>query len=273
MFSTKIRNIVWCLLGALCLCAAAPAPADAADTELLRLVNIHNTLPPDFVPSGMVKHQRYTLHPAALAAFTHMLSDMKTDGIHDLRLQSAYRPHAHQAAIFKQRVSELEQQGHAHAAAYKLAAQSVQPPGASEHQTGLALDVSTTGTLEQSFAATPAGLWLAAHAHRYGFIIRYPQNKTHLTGIIYEPWHLRYVGAPHAAIMHENNLALEEYGPFMARSGPYLHWDSPPGPQPRAYYLVEAIPLLPNTHLPPDTVLTPCGPWYILTSQRIYPAG
>ena len=81
-------------------------------------------------------------------------------------------------------------------------------PGHSEHQTGLALDVNS---LYESFADTAEGRWLAANAHKYGFIIRYPKGKTDQTGYIYEPWHIRYVGVEKATKIFNSGLCLEEY--------------------------------------------------------------
>lgn len=87
-------------------------------------------------------------------------------------------------------------------------------PGSSEHQTGLSIDVSCNSvncTLEQSFGNTPEGKWLKKNCHKYGFIIRYPKNKSKITGYSYEPWHIRYVGKNLAKYIYENNLTLEEY--------------------------------------------------------------
>lgn len=81
-------------------------------------------------------------------------------------------------------------------------------PGHSEHQTGLAFDV---GKISNGFGNTPAGKWLAAHAHEYGFIIRYPKGKEDVTGYQYEPWHVRYLGVELATAVYESGLCLEEY--------------------------------------------------------------
>ena len=80
--------------------------------------------------------------------------------------------------------------------------------GASEHQTGLTMDVNY---LEQEFGNTPEGKWLAKNAHKFGFIIRYPKDKEKQTGIDWEPWHIRYVGRYHAEQMYKLNMCLEEY--------------------------------------------------------------
>ena len=84
-------------------------------------------------------------------------------------------------------------------------------PGASEHQTGLAVDVYVAYYAGEAFIKSPAGRFVNAECHKYGFIIRYPSYGEEITGIRFEPWHLRYVGMPHAEIIYQNRLTLEEY--------------------------------------------------------------
>lgn len=87
-------------------------------------------------------------------------------------------------------------------------------PGTSEHQTGLALDIAPASRhcyIENCFATTAEGIWLAAHAHTYGFILRYPQNKEAVTGYAYEPWHFRYVGTDLAAELYAQAKTMEEF--------------------------------------------------------------
>lgn len=203
------------------------------DADLLRLVNPDNPLPADFRPEDLVRFHNDELRELARDAFAEMLDAMEADGVHGLHLQSAYRCHSRQSAIFEQRVRILAAKGHTRAEAEILAAQSVQPPGASEHQLGLALDVSINGQLSTEFAQTRAGQWLAENCHRFGFVIRYPQGKTDVTRIIYEPWHLRFVGVPHAQIMYENEITLEEYRYFLAQFFMYVVWDE------SGYFLVQ----------------------------------
>ncbi|MEH7463798.1 M15 family metallopeptidase [Bacillus thuringiensis] len=86
-------------------------------------------------------------------------------------------------------------------------------PGTSEHQTGLAVDITSQSAkfqLEPSFGETKEGKWLAENAHKFGFIIRYEKEKEEVTGYMYEPWHVRYVGNPYATYLYENQLTLEE---------------------------------------------------------------
>ena len=81
-------------------------------------------------------------------------------------------------------------------------------PGYSEHQTGLAFDIINT---DPSFDSTPEGKWLAANCYKYGFIIRYPKGKENITGFVYEPWHIRYLGVEIATSVYDSGLCLEEY--------------------------------------------------------------
>lgn len=119
--------------------------------------------------------------------------------------KSAYRSFASQTLIFKRKLAanqgdEVE------------ANQYVAFPGSSEHQLGLAVDVTgPKDSLTPKFGETTRGLWLADNAHKFGFIIRYPLGKEEITGIQYEPWHLRYVGIEPAKDIQFNNLSLEEY--------------------------------------------------------------
>ena len=241
----------------------------ANDSEILWLVNRNSSLPSDYKPADIVEYNGVKLRDAAHNAFAQMLKAMAQDGIHGLRLQSAYRPYSYQQAIFNQRVKELQAQGYDKLEAESNAAKSIQPPGASEHQLGLALDVSVDGKLTQAFAETPAGKWLETHSHHHGFVIRYPYSKTEVTQIVYEPWHLRYVGTPHATIMKHLNLTLEEYWHTMRQAQVYIFWG-----ENDEYYLLSYTDALPAV-LPPEVVdISSVGPSkneYIITTRKIYP--
>ncbi len=88
---------------------------------------------------------------------------------------------------------------------------TAQKSGASEHQSGLALDVYVSGFAGEGFLKSDVGVWVNENCWRYGFAVRYGYKKSDVTGIEFEPWHIRYVGYPHAEIMYQNNLSLEEY--------------------------------------------------------------
>jgi len=249
------------------------ASAQHVDTGLLWLVNHENPLPPGFTPQNLVTHQGIRLHHAAYIAYGQMLAAMNAEGgTYGLQLISAYRPYEYQRTLFDNKVRGLISQGHSGATAEDLATKSLQRPGSSEHQTGLALDVTVSGYLTQDFAATKAGQWLATNSYRFGFIIRYPQHKTEVTQIIYEPWHLRYVGIPHARIIWENGLTLEEYASFIA-SGPYIQWQG--NNKSRSYFLVMYTEFWPESPLPNLINISSIRPGgrggYILTHNKTTP--
>lgn len=106
----------------------------------------------------------------------------------------------------------------ARAVGEEAANQSIARPGQSEHQTGLAVDITTVSRicyLEKCFEDTSDGMWLAENAHKYGFIMRYPEGKEPITGYIYEPWHFRYVGVDLATALYESGLTMDEAWPYL----------------------------------------------------------
>lgn len=118
---------------------------------------------------------------------------------YSMPLISGYRSYDYQAQLYN---SYAARDGQAAADRYSAR------PGKSEHQTGLAFDV---GSIDNSYGTTPAGKWLAQNCASYGFILRYPQGKEHITGYMYEPWHIRYVGKDTAQAIMSSSLTLEEY--------------------------------------------------------------
>ena len=126
---------------------------------------------------------------------------------------SAYRSHEQQTNNYNNKVKFYVNQGYSQEDAEREAAKVIAIPGTSEHQLGLAVDVIDTRfwALEEEQADLPAQQWLMENCWKYGFILRYPADKTHVTGIIYEPWHYRYVGKELAAELHELGITLEEY--------------------------------------------------------------
>jgi D-alanyl-D-alanine carboxypeptidase len=154
----------------------------------LRPLQPNNYAPNDLVSVGGGQQMR----SEAANAFIKLQSAASGAG-HTISAQSGYRSYNTQVATYNRWVSELGK-----AEADRQSAR----PGHSEHQTGLALDVGGDGcNVEECFGSKPSGIWVAAHAHEYGFIIRYPNGKEHVTGYLYEPWHLRYVGTALATEM------------------------------------------------------------------------
>jgi D-alanyl-D-alanine carboxypeptidase len=134
-----------------------------------------------------------------------MVSEAKISGI-TFNLQSGYRAYSLQVSLYN---------GYVKSQGQTVADRQSARPGHSEHQTGLAADLGGATQpgcdVEQCYADTPEGKWLAANGYKYGFIIRYPADKESVTGYMYEPWHIRYVGTEISTKMHHDNVAtLEE---------------------------------------------------------------
>ncbi|PKM87241.1 MAG: D-alanyl-D-alanine carboxypeptidase [Firmicutes bacterium HGW-Firmicutes-10] len=175
------------------------------------LVNKEIGLPADFVPHDLIKTQVATSPRASNVmirrdvniALKTLFSAAKEEGM-ELWFQSGYRSYSVQKRLYQKYV-DLYGEERANSFSAK--------PGHSEHQTGLAIDVtspSASGKLVNDFGDSREGKWLAENAHTFGFIIRYPADKTEITGYIYEPWHLRYVGIELATYLFENGLVMEE---------------------------------------------------------------
>lgn len=158
------------------------------------IVNKTYPLPESYSPGG---------NEEAFLQLCTLFTDAKAEG-YSLKVASGYRSFADQRYIYNGYAAESGQ-----AAADRFSAR----PGHSEHQSGLAFDVNhpDSNQLLTSFGDSPVGQWIAENAHRYGFIIRYPEDKESVTGYMYEPWHLRYVGTDLAAVLRESGLCLEEH--------------------------------------------------------------
>ena len=164
-------------------------------------------------PSG-TNPNRHMVDARIVDDLEEMIAAAKSDGV-DLMIDFGYRSFAQSEALFEKQINTqlAEHPGYTREQAEEAAKEWVAPPGTSDHHTGLALDIVTPAyqMLDDGFAETDAGKWMAAHSWEYGFVIRFPADKTEQTGITYESWHVRYVGREHAAVMHEKNLCLEEY--------------------------------------------------------------
>jgi D-alanyl-D-alanine carboxypeptidase len=183
--------------------------------NVLALVNKYNYLPNNYIPNDLVrpnvefsftdlKLEKAYMRKEAAAALEQMFKDAKNSGI-ELCAVSGYRAYSRQKNLFDAEVNHVGE---------VQAEQAVAIPGTSEHQTGLAMDITGKSTelhLTEGFANTKEGKWLAQNAHRFGFILRYPKGKEGITHYEYEPWHFRYVGIKAATIMFKKNWTLEEY--------------------------------------------------------------
>lgn len=178
----------------------------------LLLANAENPLPQDWSIQTEEVQNSYEMDKRAAPAMREMIQAAKEDGV-ELMLCSAYRSVKKQQQLFDRSQQAYMAQGMSEEEAYAKTATETAIPGTSEHQTGLAADIVTPTyqMLDAGFADTPAGQWLSEHAAEYGFVLRYPQDKQEVTGIIYESWHYRFVGKTHAKLMKESGLCLEEY--------------------------------------------------------------
>lgn len=193
--------------------------------EYPRLVSTESPLPTGYAPPnpvrlhGMPDGSANQLNYDAANAFYQLRDAMHADGM-SVDPLSGYRTYEEQVAIFNYNVQIHTEEGMTPEEARAYTERFVAIPGTSEHQYGRSIDVTMDGTTNHSFHKTEQGQWLIDHAHEYGFIIRYPADKTEITGINYEPWHLRWVGEEHAAFIHEHGLCLEEYIDLVNRYNP-----------------------------------------------------
>lgn len=184
---------------------------DSSDWRLV-LINKQHPIPEDYdfklgtIMDGLLCDERIITDLLA------MMRAAKNDGI-NLALKSTYRTDSRQENNFNTRIKWYMGQGFSYMEAYKLTSQVITVPGSSEHEVGLAFDITcdTYGSLTAGFGETKAGQWLAEHSCEYGFILRYPQSKEYITGIVYEPWHFRYVGREAATIISNEEICLEEF--------------------------------------------------------------
>lgn len=187
----------------------------------LILVNKENSLSSTYVPSDLVKvtnmkagheENQQRMNEVAERALRALYQDMKAAGYTDVGVTSGYRTYKMQELLHERYVyEEMEKLNLSYAEADKIVSRYSAYAGQSEHQTGLAVDMYNTGSATVEFAETEAFKWLKENAHQYGFILRYPEDKTDITGYDFEPWHFRYVGRYHATQMYKQGLCLEEY--------------------------------------------------------------
>ncbi len=182
--------------------------------SIIVIVNKKRSLPDGYIPPDLVVPnvafsysgvlEKSHMRKEAAAALEQLFAASKKDGL-DLRAVSGYRSYKRQVAIYKNNVATKGQEYTDRVSAR---------PGTSEHQTGLAIDVSGPGIgygLEQSFGATKEGKWLKEHAPEYGFVIRYTENGESSTGYTWEPWHIRYIGKALAEDVTSKGMTLEQY--------------------------------------------------------------
>lgn len=183
--------------------------------NMMALVNKEYALPGKYAPKDLVRPkvafpfgdqdlEKSYLRKEAAEALEKMFAAAQKEGL-KLYASSGYRSFERQQTVFHTEVSRVGEE---------KASQAVAFPGNSEHQTGLAMDITSENVqfqLNEQFGSTQEGKWLQDNAHLFGFILRYPKGKESITGYQYEPWHFRYVGKKAARVIYENNWTLEEY--------------------------------------------------------------
>lgn len=194
----------------------------SADAPLPLLVNEAFPVSDDYTPDDLVMMADYC-DPAvvkmkgakiegqrvAVDALLVMLNAAIDQGVSNWQISSGWRSVAYQQDMWDNKVYSYRKEGKSGSQARAATARYMARPGASEHHTGLAFDVTVPG--EESFVSTKQYRWLAENCWDYGFIIRFTEEKVSITGINAEPWHIRYVGLPHSQTMHETGQCLEEY--------------------------------------------------------------
>ena len=185
-----------------------------SDPYLFRLVDKNHALPPDYAPEDLVQlgasaglpaKSYYTgragllLRSEAETALEEMAAAARADGVR-LVVSSAYRSYSYQKQVYERNVAEMGRE-----AADRESAR----PGYSQHQTGLVLDF---GSIDDTFASSPAGLWLTAHASRFGWSLSYPDGFEHITGYRWESWHYRYLGKDLTAFIDRYFEGIQQFG-------------------------------------------------------------
>ncbi len=185
------------------------SPLHQADTSLgwnLILVNQNHSVPRDYDVELTTLSNGKKVDSRIYPSLQTMFNDARASGL-SLFVREGYRTKNEQEDIMKNRVETYRQKGYSRRESVKMAREYVARPGASEHELGLAVDINTSKSNMQDKVYN----WLQNHSWRYGFILRYPSDKTDITGVSNEPWHFRYVGRDAAKTMKENNWCLEEY--------------------------------------------------------------
>lgn len=185
-----------------------------AENGLFILINKDNSVSEDYCADDLAPIKYYAedrdpqwryMRSEAADYFHQMVEAARADGI-DFVMTTAYRSYGFQSILWNNAINRYGSE--------EAANTLVAKPGQSEHQSGLAVDISSAENnyqLTENFGNTEAGKWVAAHAAEYGFILRYPADKTDLTGYSFEPWHVRYVGKTAAEEITEQGIVFEEY--------------------------------------------------------------
>ena len=185
---------------------------EAENNGLLTLVNMSNKIPSDWTVDLVELRNNQAIDRRAYEGLQSMMDDARAEGLDPL-ICSSYRSQEKQEQLYTNKRNYYLDQGYSNDEATALAAIWVAYPGTSEHQLGLTVDICSVSNqnLDDSQEDTATQQWLMANCYKYGFILRYPSDKSEITGISYEPWHYRYVGKENAKFIYDHNLCLEEY--------------------------------------------------------------
>jgi D-alanyl-D-alanine carboxypeptidase len=173
----------------------------------LILVNRNSYIPDDYKVELTELSNGEKVDSRIYPELQEMFNDARAQG-YGLFVREGYRTQEEQQQLLDEKIEEYENEGKSKSEAKKLAEQWVAIPGTSEHQLGIAVDINADTTKSSS---DDVYSWLAENAHKYGFIKRYPSDKTDITGVINEPWHYRYVGKEAALEIYSQGMCLEEY--------------------------------------------------------------
>lgn len=188
---------------------ATVIPITDAEKWNLAIINTKYPLPDSYAPtlSNAINGSNIQLDSRVSERYAEMYAAAKLSGC-VLTPYSGYHSYALQETTYNRKVNFYVNQGISAEEANQKASAQVLPAGCSEHNAGLAIDIVSASS---DFINTKEYKWLCENAHNYGFILRYPEDKTAITGMNFEPWHWRYVGTQAAKEMKENNQCLEEY--------------------------------------------------------------
>ncbi len=178
----------------------------------LMLVNKDNPMQEGYLPTLANVEGSHKVDERIKESLCSMLKACRKQGL-DPMICSSYRSNEDQESLFEAQLKKWKKQGMSYEDAFNKAKTTVAYPGTSEHQVGLAVDIVSVKNqvLDEKQESTKVYQWLKKHCAEYGFIVRYPDGKTDITGIIYEPWHFRYVGVEVAKEIMDKGITLEEY--------------------------------------------------------------
>lgn len=254
--------LLWSFSSALAAEWTYPVPLMALESDYVRLANRENLLESDYVPDDLVKisakktsSTAIQMRKTASEALSAMFDAAKEENL-TLYAHSGYRSYRTQRTMYNNRLEDNNGKDDG-VVAY---------PGSSDHQTGLGIDVINRDWIgkrfNSKFASTKEAIWMAENCADFGFIIRYPEGKEDITGIIYEPWHLRYVGVEAARYIMDSGLTLEEFtAEWQAALAEYESQAPAPDEASDAITGQEETPSLDNSAAPTDTP-PPSNPIY-----------